>query len=123
METFLIGMLNKNLSYALLKDAGISPLSIMSDTLTDKQINRLATVLKGWKIKVTGLVSWDNAQVTSGGISLDEIDYRTMESRKVKGLYIVGELCDVDAGCGGYNLQWAWASGLLAGREATKCIE
>jgi predicted flavoprotein YhiN len=95
----------------------------MSDSLSNRQIQQIVGVLKGWKIKVTGLVSWDNAQVTKGGISLDEINFRTMESRLVKGLYIVGELCDIDSKCGGYNLQWAWASGLLAGREAAKCIE
>lgn len=123
METFLVGLLNKNLSYALLKDAGISPLSIMSDTLTDSQLCKIAKLLKGWDFDISGLVSWDNCQVTKGGITLAEINAGTMESRIVKGLYIVGELCDVDSECGGFNLQWAWASGLLAGREAAKCIE
>ena len=123
MESFLVGILNKNLSYALLKDVGISPLSIMSDSLTEGQIHKIADVLKGWQLNVTGLVPWDNAQVTKGGISLDEINNETMESKLVKGLYVAGELCDVDSRCGGYNLQWAWASGLLAGREAARCID
>ena len=123
METFLVGILNKNLAFALLKDIGIQPLSRMSDTLDDKEICRIARGIKGWKMKVTGFVPWDNAQVTAGGIDVSEISAGTMESKIVKNLYIVGELCDVDSKCGGYNLQWAWSSGYLAGREASKCTE
>lgn len=123
METFLSGILNKNLAVTILKDIGISPLSKMSDTLKEFEIKKIAEALKGWDLTVTGVASWDNAQVTSGGISVDEISQETMESKIIKGLYIIGELCDVDAGCGGYNLQWAWSSGYLAGREASKCTE
>ena len=63
---------------------------------------------------------WENAQVTSGGIERSEIDEKTMESKLVKGLYVTGELLDVDGPCGGYNLHWAWASGKLAGSEAAR---
>ena len=61
---------------------------------------------------------WDNAQVTAGGIELSEINPETMESKLCKNLYITGEVLDIDGPCGGYNLQWAWASGKLAGSEA-----
>lgn len=123
MENFLSGILNKNLAITILKDIGISPLSKTSETLKEYEIQMIAKALKGWNLTVTGVASWDNAQVTAGGIDIDEISPETMESKLVNGLYIIGELCDVDAGCGGYNLQWAWSSGYLAGREASKCTE
>jgi predicted flavoprotein YhiN len=61
---------------------------------------------------------WNFAEVTAGGVPLQEIDYRTMASRKVPGLYLVGEMLDCDGRIGGFNFQWAWATGYLAGRAA-----
>lgn len=118
METYLVGILNKVLGQLLLKECGISPLSKMSYTLRDDEIMRIAKKIKSWRFLVTGTMPWENAQVTSGGIELSEIDEKTMESKLVKGLYITGELLDIDGPCGGYNLHWAWASGKLAGSEA-----
>ena len=63
---------------------------------------------------------FDNAQVCAGGVSLDEINIDTMESIYEKGLYFTGELLDVDGICGGYNLQWAWATGMIAGKHAAR---
>ena len=63
-------------------------------------------------------MSWNNAQVTKGGIRTKEINPYTMESRLVPGLYICGEILDVDGDCGGFNLQWAWSSGYIAGSYA-----
>lgn len=120
METYLIGILNKTLGQFFLKECGISPLSRMSDTLSDKEISKLAKKLKSWQFDVTGTMPWDNAQVTAGGIRLCEVCDATMESKIVKNLYITGELLDIDGPCGGYNLQWAWASGFVAGSEASK---
>ena len=118
METYLIGIINKALGQLLLKECGISPLSRRSDTLTKAEIEKIAKMLKAWRFDVTGVMPWENAQVTSGGIVLEEVNSKTMESKLVKGLYITGELLDIDGPCGGYNLQWAWSSGALAGREA-----
>lgn len=123
METFLIGILNKNLALTVLKDIGIYPLSKISDTLSSDEVNKIVEALKGWEMTVTGLMPWDNAQITKGGVSLQDVNPDTLESNILKGLYITGELLDIDAGCGGYNLQWAWASGYVAGSEASKCIE
>ena len=61
---------------------------------------------------------WDFAEVTAGGVPLEEVDYRTMESRRTPGLYLVGEILDVDGRIGGFNFQWAWTTGFLAGRAA-----
>lgn len=118
METYLVGILNKVLGQFLLKECGISPLSKMSDTLCDHEIMQIAKKIKSWRFDVTGTMPWENAQVTSGGIELSEIDEKTMESKLIKGLYVTGELLDIDGPCGGYNLHWAWASGKLAGSEA-----
>ena len=119
METYLIGILNKALAHFLLKECGISPLSRMSDTLKNDEIIKIAKRIKAWRFDVTGTMPWDNAQVTAGGIELSEVNPKTMESRLCKNLYITGEVLDIDGPCGGYNLQWAWASGMLAGSEAS----
>jgi predicted flavoprotein YhiN len=60
----------------------------------------------------------ENAQVTAGGVLTDDFDPYTLESKKIPGLFVCGELLDVDGDCGGYNLQWAWSSGCVAGRNA-----
>ena len=65
---------------------------------------------------------WNYAEVTAGGVPLDEIDYRTMHSRRVPGLYLIGEMLDCDGRIGGFNFQWAWATGFLAGRAAAVAV-
>ncbi|MEC4185019.1 NAD(P)/FAD-dependent oxidoreductase [Adlercreutzia sp. R21] len=76
---------------------------------------RMATFLKGLRLPATGLGDPRQCQVHRGGVEVDAVDELTCELREVPGLYVVGEALDVDAACGGYNLHWAWASGLLAG--------
>lgn len=86
--------------------------------LCPEEIRTLAALLKDWRIPVDGTKGWAEAQVTSGGIPIGEVNPRTMESRCRPGLYLAGELLNVDGPCGGFNLQWAWTSGYLAGRAA-----
>ena len=81
---------------------------------------RMAPVLKGLRLPVTGLGDVKQCQVHRGGVSVRAVDDRTCEVRRVPGLYVVGEALDVDAACGGFNLHWAWASGLLAGWSAAE---
>lgn len=82
----------------------------------------LFQALKAFPLTVTGGMSFAQAQVCSGGVSTEEVNPRTMESRLHKGLYFTGELLDIDGTCGGYNLQWAWSSGRLAGNlGALRC--
>ncbi len=76
------------------------------------------TNLKAMRFTVVGTNGFDQAQVSGGGVKLDEVDPSRMESRKIPGLYFAGEILDVDGICGGYNLQWAWSSGVLAGTHA-----
>lgn len=120
MEDFFTGMLNKRVGQALLKSVGIAPLSRLAATLSEKEIKRLASAIKAWKFKITGTMSWNNAQVTRGGALTAEFDPVTMESKLVKGLFACGEVLDIDGDCGGYNLQWAWSSGHLAGIYSSK---
>ncbi len=82
------------------------------------QAGFLANLLKEYTVSVSGCKDWSNAQTTCGGVLLSEINPTTMESKRQENLFLAGEVLDVDGNCGGYNLQWAWSSGFLAGRGA-----
>ena len=84
--------------------------------MTDSELKAVARACKGFQLTVRGTEGFDSAQVTAGGVRCSEFDPTTMESRLVPGLYACGEVLDVDGDCGGFNLQWAWSSGHLAGR-------
>lgn len=118
LEDFFVGMINKRVGQAVLKRAGVAPLSRLSQSLTEAEIKSLTEEIKGLKLKITGTASWNQAQVTKGGASVTEFNPVTMESKLVAGLYVCGEVLDIDGDCGGYNLQWAWSSGYLAGINA-----
>lgn len=111
---FIEGFLNSKLAKVILHLAGIKNEEYWKD-LDDNKKNALVGLIKDFKLEIKGTNSYDSAQVCSGGVSLDEINPNTMESLKEKGLYIVGELLDVDGDCGGYNLSFAFLSGMLAG--------
>ena len=120
LENFFVGMFNKRVGQALVKSVGIEPLSRYALTLNEKEISRICSAIKKWDFKVTGTMSWNNAQVTKGGAVTGEFNPNTMESKLVNGLFASGEVLDIDGDCGGYNLQWAWSSGYLAGVNAGK---
>lgn len=111
---FLTGVLNKKLSHVLLKRAGIG-LNNQAGELTPPQLERLLGQLKSFEAVVTATNSFEQAQVCCGGVNTREIRPESMESKLVPGLYLTGELVDVDGICGGYNLQWAWSTGMIAG--------
>lgn len=115
LENFFTGALNKRVGQALLKYLKIEPLSRYAVTLNEQDIAKIAHTMKKWRFKIEGTMSWNNAQTTKGGADTAEFNPDTMESRLVKGLYATGEVLDIDGDCGGYNLQWAWSSGMLAG--------
>jgi hypothetical protein len=81
---------------------------------------QLMNLLKEWRFEVTGHGSWEEAIVTAGGVSLKDVDPRTLASRKVANLHFAGELLDLDANTGGYNLQIAFSTGWLAGEAAAR---
>lgn len=114
-EDMLIGILHNRLGKMLVKYAGVSGTKKLRE-LSGNDIMAVCTSCKDLALRLFGTEGFDNAQVTAGGIKTDGVDPKTMESRFVPGLYICGELLDIDADCGGYNLQWAWASGYVAGR-------
>jgi len=114
---FLTGIFHDKLIPALLKASGI-PVNAKMGHLTEAELVRLTKECKRMPLKIADTNGFDNAQVCAGGVRLTEIDVKTMESRRTGGLYLTGELLDADGICGGYNLQWAWATGCLAGRAA-----
>lgn len=118
-EELMGGLLNKKLAGVLLETAEIEPKKWV-EKLTDRQIKRLAGLIKRFPVTVTGTNSFEQAQVCAGGVNTGEIDGKTMESCLVKGLYFAGEILDIDGACGGYNLQFAWSSGWLAGSSAAQ---
>ena len=120
MENYFNGMINKKLGQFLSKVSGIEKLSKPVKDLNDSDIRKLCTVLKKYRVKILETTGFKNAQVTAGGVSLDEVNIETLESKIVKGLYFSGEVLDVYGECGGFNLQWAWASGHIAGENAAK---
>ena len=95
--------------------AGIDP-DIPANGIRKEERRKLLTLTKAFPLTITGFGSWNEAVITRGGVSVREIRPDTMESKKVKGLFFAGEVLDVDALTGGYNLQIAWSTGMAAGR-------
>ncbi|MFA5096525.1 MAG: NAD(P)/FAD-dependent oxidoreductase [Candidatus Omnitrophota bacterium] len=89
-----------------------------ANQISQSERRLLAALLKGWRLQVSGSLPLEEGMVTQGGVSLKDIDPRTMESRLVKGLYFCGEMIDIDADTGGFNLQAAFSTGYLAGESA-----
>ncbi len=118
LEDFLVGFLPKRVGQCALKAAGAGPLSREAGSLGKKEIAALAAQLKRWRLAVTGHNGMKNAQVTAGGAAVCEFSAASLESKRCPGLYACGEVLDVDGDCGGFNLQWAWSSGRLAGESA-----
>ena len=113
----LTGILHNRLGRVLSQAADIRTNRPISE-LSDYELSELAKIVKNFEVSLTEPMGMDSAQVTAGGIETARFDPKTMESRLVPGLYACGEVLDIDGDCGGYNLQWAWSSGLLAGTHA-----
>ena len=109
INELLVGLINDNLIEEVLNQAGIS-YDINVCELSKEEIYKLAHTLKNLEFSVSGYKDEDSGQITCGGVDTDEINPSTMESKKIKNLYIIGEIMDVDGDCGGYNLQWAFSS-------------
>jgi predicted Rossmann fold flavoprotein len=104
---------------ALLRWTRCDPAATLGQ-LSREQRRTLVHALTNFELPVLRERGWNFAEVTAGGVPLQEVDYRTMASRKVPGLYLVGEILDCDGRIGGFNFQWAWATGYIAGRGAAK---
>ena len=111
----LTGVLHNRLGKMAVKYAGV-PGSLPLGKLADPDVAAIASACRDFAIALRGVEDFDHAQVTAGGIKTTGVNPETLESWFVPHLFITGELLDVDADCGGFNLQWAWASGVTAGR-------
>ncbi len=118
---YLTPRLPERLARALCAQAGME-IGQPANALTREQRRALVRLLTATPLPITGSRGFTYAEVTAGGVPLDEIQLRTMESRVCAGLYLCGELCDVDGRIGGYNFQWAWASGYVAGVSAAESL-
>lgn len=114
-DDLLSGLLPKSAGISVCKQAGVYCASRKLSTVNEKEIFKIASAIKCFSLTVTGTRGFDAAQITSGGVNVNEINPATMESLICPNLYFAGEIIDVSGGCGGFNLQWAWSSGLLAG--------
>ena len=117
MESFFTGLLHQKLGQLLLRMANVRP-ELQVTELSGKQLRSLASLSVRFKAECVEMNGFQQAQVVAGGVDTTEVDPDTMASRLVPGLYFAGEVLDIDGICGGYNLQWAWASGYVAGRHA-----
>lgn len=117
VEELLTGILHNRLGRVLTAAAGVRGQRTVT-SLTDEELASVCRIVKGLVVTLTDTMGMDSAQVTAGGIVTAEFVPETMESRLVPGLYACGEVLDIDGDCGGYNLQWAWSSGCLAGANA-----
>ena len=113
----LTGILHNRLGRVLTHEIGI-PGYVPVAQLEEAELERICHGVKHFSVSLTEPLGMDAAQVTAGGIMTKDFDATTMESRLVPGLYACGEVLDIDGDCGGYNLQWAWSSGRLAGSHA-----
>jgi predicted Rossmann fold flavoprotein len=121
VEQSLLSVIKKRLIVPVLKSAEL-PGQKPAHQLNRSEVEKLVSVLKQWIFPVTGTKSWNEAQVTAGGIDTEAIDPHTLESKIIPGLYFSGEIMDVDGDCGGYNLHWAWVTGHIAGSSAAATV-
>lgn len=115
----LAGRLPERVAGALLRHVGIDPATAAGQLPRDSR-RTLVHGVTALSLPVVQHRGWNYAEVTAGGVPLGEINYRTMQSRKVPGLYLAGEVLDCDGRIGGFNFQWAWATAHLAGRAAAR---
>lgn len=119
---WLESIVSRRLAEALLESARVAP-SLSFDRLSRAQRRDVVHTLVELSLPVVEARGWNYAEVTGGGVPLNEINFRTMESRKLPGLHLIGEMLDCDGRIGGFNFQWAWSTGFLAGRSVAKSLQ
>ncbi len=117
LEYLFRGILNYKAVYYLMLDKGFKPEKIVKG-IKAEELEKLIRLFKNFTLTVNGAKGFEHAQVSTGGLELSEVHMESLESKRVKGLYITGESLNVDGNCGGYNLHLAWATGMKAGRAA-----
>lgn len=116
----LNGCLNKQVGPEVVKSA-LPRAAKYACELKEDELRTVAGTVKNFTFPIIGTLSWKDAQVTAGGVPLNEVD-EAMQSRFCPGVYLAGELCNIDGDCGGFNLHWAWSSGMIAGRAAAQSL-
>ncbi|MBQ1928254.1 MAG: NAD(P)/FAD-dependent oxidoreductase [Clostridia bacterium] len=119
-ENLLSPILNKKLGQVIVKYCGMT-LNTKTSALSNRDLKTLANAIKNFKLQILGTKGFTNAQVTLGGAFVHDFNAGTMQSKLCKNLYACGEVLDITGDCGGYNLQWAFSSGHLAGKAAAEC--
>ena len=114
----LLGVMKRQLGEVILRACRVDGKRRLLASLTEEELSRIVQRIKGWTMQTEGTLSWEQAQITCGGIPPDEVRPDTFESRRVPDLYLTGELLDAAGDCGGFNLAWAFGSGIAAGRSA-----
>ena len=122
MEDYFTGLLNKRVAAAVWKTLELGDMNRKAASLSGEEWERLAYGLKNWSFTELEDTGWKNAQTTGGGVRLSHVDCDTFEVKNVPGLYVVGETLDCAGSCGGFNLHFAFGSGILAGRAAAKAV-
>ena len=122
LENYFNGLLNKRLGNIIAKTSGIEKLSFLVKNLRDDILKNMAYHIKNYKLEILDTNGFNNAQVTAGGLKTNEFNDKTLESKIIKGLYCAGEILDVVGDCGGFNLQWAWASSYVATKACVKSM-
>ncbi len=122
LEELLNGLFVKNLSVYIMKKAVGRPLTDSVSVLGKKETDSIASFIKNAEFRITGCSSWQNAQVTCGGISGSAVN-RELSLKSDGGIYFAGEILDIDGRCGGYNLEWAWSSGIWAGKNCALSLK
>lgn len=120
VDELFCGVFVKRIGQVIIKNSVEYKLNQDINVLENRDLERIAETVKCFEVTTEGTMSWNNAQVTAGGIEVSDFDSVTMESKLTKGLYATGEVLDIDGDCGGYNLQWAWSSGYIAGKNAVE---
>jgi hypothetical protein len=115
-----VGLLPARLAPAALEPLGLDPVATTVSQVGRENRRRIAHALTAWDVPVTGCRGWDEAEVTAGGVALEDLEPRTLESRRAPGLFFCGEMLDVFGDWGGYNFQLAWTTGRVAGEEAAR---
>ncbi len=118
----LCGCVNQRVGQAVVKAALGGALPKRAGACGYDRCGRIAETVKHFRFPITGSMGWESAQVTAGGVCGAEIDNRTMESKRCGGLYLTGELIDLYGDCGGFNLHWAWSTGIAAGQACANAL-
>lgn len=123
LDNLMTGIFPKRLGEFLVKEVYEGSLNQPCSNLTRENLIALAKLIKNLEFIPAEMASWTNAQICAGGVDCGELNPLTLESLLRPGLYLAGEIIDVDAPCGGFNLQWAWSSGYLAGKSAALALK